>query len=136
MEAETLSNSHQTLLIVDDEPLMTELFDKFMSRRGYRVLKAGSGADALLMLADPDAQIELVLTDQTMPTMDGLQLAKAIETQFPGLPIVLMTGHDPDPAILSHLTNVVGVVKKPCQNRVLAEQIREVLERRSRTGPA
>ncbi len=47
MDAPTLQTSEDVLLIVDDEPLMTELFEKYMTRRGYRVLKAASGAEAL-----------------------------------------------------------------------------------------
>ena len=127
MEAETLQISEETLLIVDDEPLMTELFEKFMSKRGFRVLTAASGAEALQIVEREQERIRLVLTDMTMPVMDGLSLARQLAARNPTLPVMLATGHDADMETARGLSNVVAVVRKPYQNRVLAEQIRDLL---------
>ena len=128
MDAATLQPSEDTLLIVDDEPLMTELFEKFMSKRGFRVLTAASGAEALRIALAEKKRIRLVITDMTMLEMDGLELAAELGQLMPQVPVVLATGHDADMTIASGLPNVVAVVRKPYQNRVLAEQIRALID--------
>jgi CheY-like chemotaxis protein len=128
MEAKTLQASEDTLLIVDDEPLMTELFEKFMSKRGFRVLTAASGPEALRIIEHEKDNIRLVLTDMTMPVMDGLALARELLKFVPSVPVMLATGHDADLETAGGLPNVISVVRKPYQNRDLAEQIRELLD--------
>jgi DNA-binding response OmpR family regulator len=127
MDAETLHTYEHTLLIVDDEPLMTELFEKFMSKRGFHVLTAASGAEALEIVSHEKGRIGLVLTDMTMPAMDGLTLAGELGRLAPQVPVMVATGHDADMETTQGLPNVVAVVRKPYKNGVLLEQIREVL---------
>ena len=117
----------QTLLIVDDEPLMTDVFRQYMSKRGYRVLTASSGEEALRMVAAEKEALSLVITDLTMPDMDGAELARRLYALAPGLSVMIATGHDLDLAALGGPTNVVQVIRKPYQNRILAESIREIL---------
>jgi len=128
MDALTQQASEETLLIVDDEPLMTELFEKFMTKRGFHVLTAASGAEALRIVEQEKDRIRLVLTDVSMPAMDGLALAGALGSLAPSLPVVLATGYDADMDTARGLPNVVAVVRKPYQNRVLAAQIRTLLD--------
>ncbi|HLK59738.1 MAG TPA: response regulator [Chthonomonadaceae bacterium] len=125
MEAEKLSDSGLTLLIVDDEPLMTELFRQAMTRRGFQVLTATGGAEALRIVSAET--IHLVLTDMTMPGMDGIALAYALFTQAPDLPVLIATGHEADAMQLGLPPNVVGIIKKPYQHKVLAERIHKIL---------
>ena len=66
MEAGKLSETEMTLLIVDDEPLMTELFRQSMTRHGFRVLTATGGAEALTIIAVET--VHLAITDMTMLT--------------------------------------------------------------------
>ena len=131
MDAATLQPSEDTVLIVDDEPLMTELFEKFMSKRGFRVLTATSGEEALRVACAEEKSIRLVMTDMTMPEMDGLTLAAELGRRMPHVPVVLATGHDADMRTANGLPNVVAVVRKPYQNRVLAEQIRTLIDARN-----
>ena len=122
-----LHASRDTLLIVDDEPLMTELFERFMSKRGFHVLTAASGAEALRIVEAEQNRVRLVLTDMTMPLMDGLTLAGELGRRSPALPVVLTTGHDADMETVRGLPNIEAVVRKPYRNQVLAEQIQELL---------
>lgn len=131
MDAAMLQSSGDTLLIVDDEPLITELFDQFMTKRGFHVVTASSAAEALEIVDSPDVAIDLVITDMTMPQMDGLTLARELSHRAPALPVMLATGHAASMETAEGLTNVVAVVRKPYQNRVLAELIRETLGARS-----
>jgi DNA-binding response OmpR family regulator len=127
MEAETLQTMGETLLIVDDEPLMTELFEKYMSKRGFRVLTAATGEEALQVVKREGTSIRLVITDMTMPSMDGLTLARELDKLAPTIPVMIATGHNADIESTAGLNNVVSVVRKPYRNNVLFEQIREVL---------
>lgn len=128
MEAVTLSTPRKTLLIIDDEPLMTELFRQYMTRRGYRVLTASSGAEALILLAAEAEPVALVITDRTMPQMDGIEVARALEAAYPALPVLMATGYDVDIDPDAIPSNIVGVVQKPFQNSALAKLIQEILD--------
>jgi two-component system cell cycle sensor histidine kinase/response regulator CckA len=129
MEAVTPS-CNETLLIVDDEPLMTDVFRQYMSRRGYYVLTADSGQKALQTMADDDGHIKLIITDLTMPDIDGAELARLLQRSAPSIPVLIATGHDLDLATSDLPTNVVEVIRKPYQNRLLAMRIREILDER------
>ena len=131
MEAETLQTLEDTLLIVDDEPLMTDLFEKFMSRRGFRVFTAATGTEALQIVEREKDRIRLVITDMTMPSMDGIALARELEKLAPSLPVMIATGHDADLESAGGPPNIVAVVRKPYRNHLLIERIREVLNAHS-----
>jgi DNA-binding NtrC family response regulator len=130
MEARTLPSTPETLLIVDDEPLMTDLFRQFMTKRSFRVLMATSGQEALDMVQTEAGSVQMVITDMTMPGMDGIALARALEVRAPGLPVIIATGHETDAANMTFPANVIEIVKKPYQNRLLAQRIREFLDNR------
>jgi CheY-like chemotaxis protein len=134
MEASTLDSRAYVLLIVDDEPLMTELFRHFMTKRGFRVLTAASGPEALAAVTTEAGAVDMVVTDMTMPGMDGLEVARRLAELQPDLPVIIATGHDPQGSNTPALPNVVGVVQKPYQNRVLAEFILEILQQRANKG--
>jgi len=79
-----------TILSVDDELNALALRKMLLEKAGYRVLSASSGAEALRIfsLERPD----LVLSDQVMQGMTGLQLARAIKARDPGMPVIIITG--------------------------------------------
>ncbi len=127
MEASTPNSNRPTLLIVDDEPLMTELFRHFMTKRDFRVLTAAGGPEALAIVEAEGDTVRLVITDMSMPEMDGLDVAKRLADLRPDLPVLIATGHDADSTGMPLPPNVVGIVQKPYQNRVLAERIQQIL---------
>ncbi len=118
----------ETLLIVDDEPHMTDIFRQFMSKRGFQVLTAGSGREALALPEVGAGVVSLVITDMTMPEMTGIELAQAFGAILPDIPVLIATGHDIRLEELSAVPNIAGVIRKPYQNRTLAERIREILD--------
>jgi CheY-like chemotaxis protein len=79
------------ILAVDDDPLVLLNTAFMLEDLGHTVLQATSGAEALAILED-GAGVDLVITDQIMPKMTGLQLANAIWTRWPQLPVILATG--------------------------------------------
>ena len=83
---------HGHILLVDDEKVQVVSVKKALERLGYTVTTANLGQEALdLFLRDPEAY-DLLITDQTMPHMTGLELAKEIIRIKPGMPIVLSSG--------------------------------------------
>lgn len=119
-----------TLLMIDDEPLMTDMFQQAMTRRQFQVLTASSGPEALRLLALPDTKVDLILTDMTMPEMDGLAVAHKLYALLPAVPVLIATGHDLDEATVGLPPNVVEIIRKPYQMRVLAERLREILAKK------
>ena len=69
-------NTTETILIVDDEPMICELFSEFLQGSNYRVLTAENGKEALELLKDE--VVDLLLTDIIMPDIDGFQLASKV----------------------------------------------------------
>jgi DNA-binding NtrC family response regulator len=77
------------LLVVDDEPPQREMLSRILERAGFAVETAPDGKAALEQLqAGP---VDLLLTDQRMPNMDGLELLEQVQRLAPGLPVILMT---------------------------------------------
>ena len=80
------------ILIVDDEPLVRDFLSLTFESAGYAVNTAGSGRDAMeLCSAEP---FDVVLSDVTMPEMNGHQLTQWISTHYPGVRTALMSGYD------------------------------------------
>ena len=91
---------HTTVLLVDDEPIMRELMAEELAERGLAVLQAGSAQAALELLAAGEV-IDLLVTDLSMPGMDGIGLIDAVQQRSGGPPAILLTGHAHDNARLS-----------------------------------
>lgn len=104
--------SHRSILVVDDELLIRDLLYDFFSGQGWDITVAENGEKALEILRD--REVDLVLSDIKMPTMDGLALASELRQSHPGLPVVLMTGYPSvDTAVAALRTRVDDYVIKP-----------------------
>jgi CheY-like chemotaxis protein len=79
------------ILAVDDDPLVLMNTVELLLERGHRVISAASGTEALETLGK--FSFDLLITDQTMPGMTGLDLARAAKSSSPDLPIIIATGH-------------------------------------------
>jgi DNA-binding response OmpR family regulator len=77
------------VLLVDDDPGVRFALTEVLRDRGYGVVSVGSGAQALAALAG----VDVVVTDLSMPGMDGLELTQRICRCSPGLPVILLTAH-------------------------------------------
>ncbi len=83
--------SRARLLVVDDEPAQREMLAAILDRAGFDVVTAPDGEQALQRLESET--YDLLLTDQRMPKMNGLELLEQVQRIQPGLPVVLMTAH-------------------------------------------
>ena len=88
------------VLLVDDEPIMRELMAEELAERGLAVLQAPSAQAALELLAAGET-VDLLVTDLSMPGMDGVSLIEAAQRHRRGLPAILLTGHAHDNARLA-----------------------------------
>ena len=88
------------ILVVDDEPEVRDVFLEFLSDRGYDIIPAGSGREALV--AFQTYKPDLVLLDVQMPDMDGVETLRRILTLDPSVPVIVVTA-DADPRITSTL---------------------------------
>ncbi len=81
-----------TILVVDDEELIRRFIVTFLSKLGYTSVTAMDGADALDKMKEN--KFHAVITDIRMPKMDGILLTKQISTEYPGIPVMVMTAFD------------------------------------------
>ncbi len=84
------------ILVVDDEPAVLQVTARLLERMGYRVIRAASGAEALQLLPQHRATVTLVITDFSMPGMDGPTLAPLLRAILPSLRIIGVSGLNQD----------------------------------------
>ena len=87
-----MESSKYTILVVDDEELIRRFIVTFLSKLGYSSVTAMDGVDALDKMKGN--KIDAVITDIKMPKMDGIILTREISTQYPGVPVMVMTAFD------------------------------------------
>ena len=120
----------ETILLVEDESGVRALVQKFLERAGYKVLTAGSGDDALALLAQHSGPLHLLLTDVVLTRMSGSELARRVTELRPQTRVLYMSGYTDD-AIVHHgvLTADADFVQKPFTADALARKVRSILDR-------
>ena len=119
-----------TVLVVDDEDIIRALMKRALEEVGYEVLLARNGREALDSLARHSG-VHVVLSDLVMPVMGGRELANRLKAEYPGLPVVWMSGHPKDAAPVSSDAAGAGLfLQKPIAPDVLVETVARALERR------
>lgn len=117
------------VLLVDDEQGFLEAMSKRLARRGLIVRMAPSGQVALDMLEEELSDV--VILDQKMPQMDGLTALSQIRDRFPGVKVIMLTGHATvDSAVSGIALGAFDYLVKPCDLDTLLAQIHASLGRR------
>jgi len=115
-----------TILLVEDEATVRAVAERALTRQGYNVLVAENGEAALEVLArQPD--IDLMISDVVMPTMDGPTTARAARQSHPDLPILFISGYAEEQLRKSIDLDRVGFLAKPFSVQQLAEAVRGAL---------
>jgi PAS domain S-box-containing protein len=100
------------VLVVDDDPLIRASLSRQLHTLGIQCVAAKHGNDCLKIM-ERDQAFDLVLSDISMPELDGLELLRILFVKYPGLPVVLMTGHDPSLVLVDTLPGAPLVLRKP-----------------------
>src|ERR1017187_8580386 len=79
------------ILLVDDEPQARSLIRAILSKHGFRTVEAGDGTRALSTIQNLNGAISLMVSDYSMPGLDGAPLANRVKEQFPAIPILLVS---------------------------------------------
>ena len=118
------------VLLVDDEPGILKVLGISLADRGYRVLTAESGEEALRVFHE--ARPEVILTDIKMPGMDGIELLKSIKEESPNTEVIMITGHgEMELAIQSLKYDASDFITKPINDETLDIALRRAMERLS-----
>ena len=123
----------ETILLVEDDPLLRSMLKRQLRKLGYRVLQAQDGATALEIAEVNPEPIDLLLTDLVMPGMDGRALARRLVESRPTTKVLFMSGYTEHPAVKSAAFTADDVlVQKPFTAAELSSAIRSVLDAPSR----
>ena len=124
-----LPRGNEHILLVDDEPLLVEVMERSLSLLGYRVKSFMDSRHALKWFNRHADEVDLVITDMTMPQLTGAELAVKILDKWPNMPIILCTGYsevmDADKA---RAMGIRTFLAKPVDGLVLAQSVREALD--------
>jgi len=120
----------ERILFVDDEEALVEMGEDILAELGYDVTSRMSSKEALALFTLDPSRFDLVISDQTMPEMTGIELAKEILAIRSDMPVILCTGFsylvDAD---VAKAAGIRAFAMKPLTKREIARTIREVLDR-------
>ena len=119
----------EVLLLVEDEDSIREPAAEILESRGYQVLAARGGPEAMAIARVHAGPIDLMITDVVMPGMNGNQLAEELRSSRPGMRVLFISGY-PEDAIAHHGVLDAGkaFLQKPCPAAVLLRTVREMLD--------
>lgn len=129
-EREALSDlkGWETILLVEDNEMVRNIAFTILEEKGYTILTAESGEEALASLKNYAGPIHLVLTDVVMPGMNGVELVERLSGRFPHIKALFMSGYSDD--LIVHrgiLEKGSHFIQKPFSIHALAEKVREIL---------
>ena len=127
----TMNEKKETILFVDDEVNILEIADEYFRQKGYTILTAKNGAEAVRILEREKGKIDCCFTDINMPEMDGLELAECIRKSDNTITVIVMTGYPSLNNIIRTLKNgVVDFLIKPASLSQMEVSVRRVMRER------
>ena len=128
--AADLPGGSETILLVDDEPMVLDMTAEMLEGLGYDVVSRTNSVEALQVFKMNPDRLDLVITDQTMPNMTGKKLAQQIMNVRPDLPIILCTGFSVGINEKKALSmGICAFIKKPILRKELAAVVRSTLDK-------
>jgi signal transduction histidine kinase/CheY-like chemotaxis protein len=119
---------NETLLVVEDEPVLLSMVEQMLKALGYRVLAANSPGEAVTLAEHHPERITLLVTDVIMPQTTGRDLANQLQDAYPSLKVLFMSGYTSN--VITHrgfLDRSAFLLQKPFSKKDLAIKVREVL---------
>lgn len=125
---DTLRGS-ETVLVVEDEEALRRLTRRILESRGYNVVEAADGDEAIRVMASSHMRVDLLLSDVVMPGMSGRELVERLLPVYPWLRVLFMSGYTEDMMLHHRVAELgVAVLEKPFARDDLARAVRTVLE--------
>jgi two-component system cell cycle sensor histidine kinase/response regulator CckA len=126
----------ETLLLVDDEQIIREMWGDILNELGYRVLTAGGGEEALAVLEERRGDVDLVILDLVMPHMGGKETFSRIRERYPGVRVLVSSGYSENGKPHEILdAGADGFIQKPYQIGQVTIKVREMLDGRENEEP-
>jgi PAS domain S-box-containing protein len=136
--APALDRGDEVILLVEDEEELRRLAVRELDRRGYAVVVASAGAEALEVAHSLDGRIDLLVTDVVMPGMSGIELAAKVSELWPLLPVLFVSGHLDEGSVgRNPMADDADLLAKPFTPDQLGHRVRQALDRaqsRNREG--
>lgn len=132
VEDERLPTGQERILLVDDEALLVDIGEQILSRHGYQVVAQTDSVKALELFQQQPDQFDLLITDQTMPGLDGVELITRVHEIRSALPVILCTGYSA--RITEEEAMAMGIdafCTKPFNMAQLLQKTRAVLDQKS-----
>jgi CheY-like chemotaxis protein len=121
------------VLVVDDDPVVAKSFDRVLAGKGYAVITASSGQEALNKLESED--YDVVFTDIKMPGMSGLEMAEQVKARRPWLPVVIVTGYgSPENEARAEAAGVSGFLRKPLSPEMIEGSAQKAFSEKDATA--
>jgi signal transduction histidine kinase/ActR/RegA family two-component response regulator len=125
---------HETILLVEDEPMLLELAQCALQQLGYNVLACGGADEALRRFTESRSRIDLLVTDVVMPRMNGKELASRISALAPGISVLFSSGYGEDIIAKQGVLDAgLHFIAKPYRPAELSAKVRSVLDLREKT---
>ena len=127
----------RTVLLAEDEPPVRRLVRRVLTRRGYHVIEAANGREALDIARAHPGPIDALVTDVVMPEMTGPELAEALRMDHPGLPVLFTSGYNEEGMEGTGVVSGLGIafLQKPFVPDDLVRLLGELLETEKVPGP-
>jgi PAS domain S-box-containing protein len=128
--APTHFHGNETILLVDDEDALREAIAEYLESRGYRVLKARNGQEAVQMAKELDGHISLLISDVIMPKMSGRLLVDYMRNSHPETAVLVISGYADDETLRRGIIKTALFLQKPFTLQMLGAKVRELLDER------
>ena len=123
------SGGAETILLVEDDPSVRAVVTSMLDQRGYRLVPAGSGEEALALAHATPGTVDLLITDLVMGGLNGRETAEAVREHQPQAKVLYMSGYTDDAAIRVHgHESGISFLQKPFSGEELGRRVRELLD--------
>jgi two-component system cell cycle sensor histidine kinase/response regulator CckA len=126
----TSLRGNETILVAEDEEAIRNLIENVLSDRGYRIITATNGAEALDLVRAHAETIDLVITDVVMPRVSGPELVERLQADQLGMKVIFMSGYAKQGSLAAIEDAKVEILEKPFSTQTLLASVRRVLDRR------
>ncbi len=119
----------ETVLLVDDDPMVRRYTRRALEMAGFHVLEAGDSREALQTIRAESGRVDILIADLVLPDMHGGKLARAIQREFGSVPVIFVSGYD-NRAIQHHglIEQGASLLRKPYTRRSLLTMVEAALE--------